>query len=704
MLLKEEGEKFFKLKEYQKACDHYKDALTNIFESKFYESELKLKVEAAKISSNISLMYYKLSKEQNDDSFLHESKIYAKKTIRYNPKWVKGYLRLADVCKQCKDVDDILNAITAYLLNNKDDVLNDDFISLLNNVNYYTHKSINELSPSWHLVKYKDNVFVVDCLGAGHFKDFEEFLKYHGTSVQRISVLVRPGVYIGTYELTNAIIDIVGDCNIEINPITKAVDKDPTVIFTNTRKPMTFQTWTHYRNVNDVIQNKPLSRIVNSIIDASDDTFHFIDCKVSLKRISVYEQILHHPINAISCENTVIKLVECSFLSKCSTSLILYKNSELNCQSCRSVGGLSGVMTGKNTYAKLTDCFISETTGTGIEAKVETKMIILKHCTITKCKRQGLVVFNGAKCAKLVDCRFEENCSELSTNVGSMQFKNSRVLVKNTTVENQNCCGIVIEDGSGKFDNVIIKNCDTGIGVQANVEIVNCSIMNCSNSGIILYNFIKGGVVLENNTIKCSVEIGRFDTSVMPIFKGEKKHSIKTISHETFYNSVKTTRSRKAAKGFNIGPVGDVLGINDTADRSIHPASACGYCGYTNFQYKTDEKTLKACGECKMAFYCSPECQQKAWKTHKPFCEMDRKNKFPARLKEIQSNGMSVLKKSDISEIEDKNPCIGKVAGELGSTVKMREGKSYNIETTDTTGRPEWKRKIKKKNKNKTKF
>jgi len=38
MLLKEEGEKFFKLKEYQNACDHYKDALTNIFESKFDES------------------------------------------------------------------------------------------------------------------------------------------------------------------------------------------------------------------------------------------------------------------------------------------------------------------------------------------------------------------------------------------------------------------------------------------------------------------------------------------------------------------------------------------------------------------------------------------------------------------------------------------------------------------------------------------
>jgi len=162
-------------------------------------------------------MYYKLSKEQNnDESLLHESKIYAKKTITYNPNWIKGYLRLADLCKQSKDEDDILNAITLYLQDNIDDVLNNDFISLLKDMKYYTHKSIMMLSPSWDLVKYKDNVFVVDCLGAGHFKDFEEFLKYHGTSVQRISVLVRPGVYVGTYGLTNANIDIVGDCSIVI--------------------------------------------------------------------------------------------------------------------------------------------------------------------------------------------------------------------------------------------------------------------------------------------------------------------------------------------------------------------------------------------------------------------------------------------------------------------------------------------------------
>jgi len=262
----------------------------------------ELNVEAAKITSNISLMYYKLSKEQNNESLLLESKIYAKKTITYNPKCIEGYLRLSDVCKQSKDLEDILNAISVYLQdNNNSDVLNDNFISLLKEVKYYTHKSIMELSPSRHLVKFKDNIFVVDPLGAGHFKEFKEFIDYHGESVQKVSVLVRPGIYVGTYELTKANIDIVGDCNIKINPITKAIDKDPTVIFTNTLVPT------------------PTANEINPL--TSKSTFFFIDSEVSLKRTSVYGEMDDFPFAAIACERTVINILDCCFVSTCNYSL-----------------------------------------------------------------------------------------------------------------------------------------------------------------------------------------------------------------------------------------------------------------------------------------------------------------------------------------------------------------------------------------------
>jgi len=131
-------------------------------------------------------------------------------SITHNPNWIKGYLRLAEACKESERTEDILNAITLYLNNNKDaaTVLNDDFKKLLQQVKYYTHNKVMKLSPSWDLLKYKSNVYVIDPLGAGHFKNFEEFISYYGTSVQKISLLVRPGIYVGSYVLTNATINI----------------------------------------------------------------------------------------------------------------------------------------------------------------------------------------------------------------------------------------------------------------------------------------------------------------------------------------------------------------------------------------------------------------------------------------------------------------------------------------------------------------
>jgi len=382
-------------------------------------------------------------------------------------------------------------------------VLTDDFKSLLKEVKYFTHKSIMMLSPSWHLVKFKDNVVVVDHSGAGHFKDFKDFLECYGTSVQRISVLVRAGVYIGSYELTNAIIDIVGDCNIGIDPKTKAIDKDPIVIFT------------------------------------SRSTFLFKDSKVSLTRISVFNEIAGHPpitckntdIELITCKNTDIKLVECCFVSKYSVALFCSESSKLNCKSCRSVGGFDGITIESKSRAKLTDCFISEMAGAGIQARNEAERIILKHCTVTKCAKQGFIVCTGAKIAKVVDSSFKGNCSRFGATAGSIHLQGCRVLVKNTFIQSQNSVGVYIQGGKGIFDNVVIENCAVGIVVGASIEIKNCFIDNCVSAGILVHNFAKGTIELENNIIKnCFGEITRTEDSPMPIFKGEKTYSIKTYS------------------------------------------------------------------------------------------------------------------------------------------------------------------------------
>jgi len=124
---------------------------------------------------------------------------------------------------------------------------------------------------------------------------------------------------------------------------------------------------------------------------------------------------------------------------------------------------------------------------------------------------------------------------------------------------------------------------------------------------------------MENNTIKnCMYEIERTNDSPMPIFKGSKVHEIKMIymEHdlsENFIRMVRRSRGKNPPDDFKIGPHTKASNLN------VKPPSIdkCCYCGILEYQLK---RKLKTCGECKMVFYCSQECQGKNWKFHKPHC------------------------------------------------------------------------------------
>src|SRR4051794_20534511 len=56
-------------------------------------------------------------------------------------------------------------------------------------------------------------------------------------------------------------------------------------------------------------------------------------------------------------------------------------------------------------------------------------------------------------------------------------------------------------------------------------------------------------------------------------------------------------------------------------------ARTCGLCGQTQFSSPLTPNTataalkFKRCGQCKAVWYCSAECQQKHWSTHKADCK-----------------------------------------------------------------------------------
>ena len=199
-------------------------------------------------------------------------------------------------------------------------------------------------------------------------------------------------------------------------------------------------------------------------------------------------------------------------------------------------------------------------------------MVKLDSYKISNTKRQGLFVGNGAKRADVTNCLFENNNIDNTVNEGAIQLHNCKAKITDTVIKNQKAGGIVIEEtGSGEFSNLTIMNCSTAILLQAGVLIKECNISRCL-CGVFICPAMSDKVVLESNSItECKREVSRSPESPWPILKGNSKHILDEsglndamaglLSKLARKDMIETLKSN--AKGLNIGPVGDVLGINE---------------------------------------------------------------------------------------------------------------------------------------------
>ena len=460
-------------------------------------------------------------------------------------------------------------------------------------------------------------MYVIDPDGAGHFTNLYDLVAKYENSITKASILVRPGVYIGTHFFYDSKIDIVGDCDVETDPNHKAIIRDPPVVFRNVGSSMSDRKCTYE-------DESGLPRIETR-------TFAFEQSEVQMKRLTVEECVMFHEIPAVYGVSSNMDIDQCSVRSICSVSVATGHDVKLTVSASVFVDVYGAVMVaGKNTSGTLKNCIINNAVGIGVEVRDNAKLITLDSCMITNTKQQGLVVYNNAKRVKVLGCVFEANNIEKTINEGAIQLKSCKAKIQDTVIKNQKGSGIVIEDGSGEFFKLSITNCFSGILVQAGVLVKECNISGCK-FGIKICEIISDPVVLESNAItECFYDVGRLPTSPWPEVKGQAKHRIEEINTNdvmTGFNlkNRRKARSKKAPKGLNIGPLGDVLSINEKQEDPCVTAKSrlsCRHCGYTEAQVFGK---LKSCGKCKMAVYCSESCQKKAWKTHKPMCESNRR-------------------------------------------------------------------------------
>ena len=607
--------------EYKQAAEQYVTALQSLVENNFTECDnndpcddhsLGLKTEAAKICSNISLMYFKVWETNGSENSLCYSIEYAEKAAKFDPAWLKSYLLLSRAYYSRNENDNAIDAMLKYMsyAKGKDIKLAK---AHLEELKFYTFDKVIQSSPSWNLLRFPDNAYVIDSDGAGHFTSLDQLIAKHGNSIAKASILVRPGVYIGTYSLEYSEIDIVGDCNVEFNPVSNVITKDPPVVFKNVKSP--------------IFPTEAAHLLVKQFgdIPVQASTFSFNKSQIHMNRVTVEELIIAHPVQAVRSKDTNININQCSIKSKCSASVSTEGNCILSINSSIFIDVFGAVLVaGKNTTASLKHCIINNTEGIGVEARDNAKLE-LDSCKISNTKRQGLFVNNSAKRAKVTNCLFELNNIGKSIHEGAIQLRNCKAKIADTVIKKQKGGGIVIENGRGKFLELTIMNCVTAILVQAGVSIEACNVSHCVN-GIVIGEVISDSVVLESNLItECASEVVRLPNSPRPTVKGESKHRIEEVDLSdimlgTFCKAYKKAASKNASKGLNMGPVGDVLGINEERNPFFTPTSnlTCEHCGLSAVQIGGK---LKKCGRCKIAVYCSENCQQKSWKTHKQMCE-----------------------------------------------------------------------------------
>ena len=617
--LKKIADNLFKNLEYKQAAEKYVTALQNLVKnnSEFKNEDphddhlLVLKTEAAKICSNISFMYFKVWETDHSENSICYSVEYAKKATHYDPTWLKGYLRLSKSYYNRDENDNAIDVMLKFMsyAKEKDIKLAKPY---LRDLKFYTIDKVIQSSPSWNLLNFPGNVYVIDPDGAGHFTSLDQLIAKCGNSISEASILLRPGIYIGTYSLENSKIDIVGDCSVVLDPAFNAIKEDPPVIFKNVAFPMpTHKTY-----------GKPSFGNLFQL-----PTFLFYESEIQMKRVTVEDLITIQPIHAVAGADSNIDINQCSLRSMCSASVSTGENSKLSINASIFVDVFGAVIVaGKNTTASLKDCIIDNTVGIGVEVRDNAKSIKLDSCKISNTKRQGLVVCNSAKRAKVIKCLFEVNNIESTINEGAIQLKNCRAKIEDTVIKKQKAAGIVVENGSGKFLNLTIMNCFTAILVQTGVLIKECNI-SCCITGISICEVISDPVVLEFNSItKCLNEVVRHRKSPLSIVESKSNHQILEFNpsdamERSFIKDIRKSRKKNASKRFNIGQSGNLLGVNEKKSNllvSQTPDLPCECCGYIEAQIG---HKLKVCARCKIAVYCSKSCQEKAWKTHKQMCE-----------------------------------------------------------------------------------
>ena len=303
------------------------------------------------------------------------------KAIQVNSSWKKGWFRAKE----------------AMVAMNKDcTIYKDPSLKCTDLRSLILHEKMKK-SVSWDLVRFKENVFLVDANGNGHHKSLETALKVNciGKSRKGVSLLLQPGRY---YLSFDSQVDLIG----------------------NWEPPKGSNAWPD--------EDSPIK-----LLPITQPIFWLRSSDVLLARISVREEATTAFMNGTIIRIQVdyrFKLLECSVRSNIQNvpAIDQFCNTTVIIKKCRFYGGYHPIMTGgesmpgnmEEVSLNVEDSIFSGSKVQAVEVHYGTKVVI-KNSHFVGCGAQGLSA-SGTK-------RFEsdqlcDNCSKnKSLDEGTLQLK-----------------------------------------------------------------------------------------------------------------------------------------------------------------------------------------------------------------------------------------------------------------------------------------
>ena len=469
---------------------------------------------------------------------------------------------------------------------------------------------------SWELVKFKQKAFLVDRNGQGHFHTISEALEKKGYNL--ISLIINPGVHICRFPIQiirGATVDLIGNWEPILCPKNKwLLNESPVVI-------------------QGLVPGVPYTH-----------TISVHNSTLFVSRISIYnwQPCLSHSI--FSEGTSTVTLMQCAFKSQCGAAIVCRNNFNLNIIECLSTNTYGGVLVVEGGTANISRSKFHKSKVIGLEFRGNVSAIV-EHCSVSHCESQAIACLRSK--IQIKSCLLEYNGYKMYGGEGSVQLKNSKAVISRTRIQNQIGNGIVIENGSGRFEDLDVDRCEnSGILICAPTIVRQCKITHCRN-GIALFSVKREDVSLEKNTIEqCSVD-------VLSPPRSSKSNDI--AMGELIHKRIQDIHKVHEEGPRHYVSLNHYLGSQDTILLS------CSYC--TSTIYDNPDKNYFLCEYCETEIYCSPECCSKNNEFHQEHCKIlqRRLNAYKESIdfckneqKETTSNHMST------SNTREKKSCGSK--------------------------------------------